>query len=61
MQMGMVRTLLHILDTSKSKDLLYWSLVVVHQLAQIQTAKKQVRYGWHARLPEVNRYIWMLE
>lgn len=43
MRMGMVRTLLKILDTSKSKDLLYWSLVVVHQLAQIQTAKKQVR------------------
>eukprot|EP01134_Creolimax_fragrantissima_P007830 CFRG7830T1 len=32
-QLGILPALLTILDTSKSKDLLYWALVLVHQLA----------------------------
>ena len=43
MRLGMVKTLLEILDHSKSKDLLYWALVVVHQLAQIQTMNREIR------------------
>lgn len=42
-ELGLTKTLLHILDTSKSKDLLYWALVVVHQLTQIQVPSKFIR------------------
>jgi hypothetical protein len=42
-ELGLTKALLHILDTSKSKDLLYWALVVVHQLTQIQNSTKHVR------------------